>query len=143
MRISLFASLLLLVAATGLVADATTEQIMALDKAWAKAVVDNDIPAIEKIVSPSLVYSHSDGAVDTHEVYLNRLKKGTSDYQAIDFSRMDVKLFGDTAILTARARFKVLADGRQIDNDLAYTHVYQKAGGKWRMIAHQSARMAP
>jgi ketosteroid isomerase-like protein len=138
-----FTSLLISVATVGLMADSTSDQIMALDKAWAKAVVENDFPAIEKIVAPGLIYSHSDGAVDSREVYLNRLKKGTSVYQSIDFSKMNVTVFGDTAILNARARFKVLADGKQVDNDLSYTHVYQKQNGTWRMIAHQSAKMTP
>lgn len=137
----LLASLLIVFTTMTLSADSTSDQIMALDRAWAKAVVDKDFAAIERITSPGLIYSHSDGVIDTQAAFLKRLK-GASNYQAIDFSRMEVKLFGDVAILTARARFQVLADGKQIDNDLAYTHVYQKTNGKWVMIAHQSARMA-
>lgn len=138
----LLASLLIVFTTMNLSADANSDQIKALDRAWANAVVDSDFAALERITSPELIYSHSDGAVDTREVFFNRLKKNTSDYQAIDISRMDVKLFGDTAILTARAQFKVLVSGNQVNNDLAYTHVYQKTNGKWVMIAHQSALMA-
>ncbi len=133
---------MLALTAMSLNADATSEQIMSLDRAWAKAVVEKDYTALERITSPNLIYSHSDGMIDTREDFLNRLRKNTSDYQAIDFARMEVKVFGDTAILTARARFHVLAGGRQLNNDLAYTHVYQKTNGNWAMIAHQSALMA-
>lgn len=143
MRILLFSSLLMMLGAFGLMAEDAASQVMALDKAWAKAVVDSDIPAIEKIIAPGLIYSHSDGVVDTREAYLTRLKKGTSDYQAIDFAKMDAKIFGDVAVVTARARFKVLADGKQLNNDIAYTHVYQKQNGAWKMIAHQAAKMQP
>lgn len=143
MRKLLLASLLLVFATMNLSADATQDQIKALDRTWAKAVCDSDYATLERVTSPQLIYSHSDGAVDTREDFLNRLRKSTSDYQSIDISRMEVKLFGDTAILTARAQFKVLVDGgRQLNNDLAYTHVYQKTNGKWVMIAHQSALMA-
>lgn len=138
----LLSSFLILFTAMTLSADATTDQIMKLDREWAKAVVDSDYAALERVTSPGLVYSHSDGAVDTREDFFNRLRKSTSDYQAIDISRMEVKVFGDTAILTARAQFKVLVNGSQVNNDLAYTHVYHKSNGKWVMIAHQSALMA-
>ena len=139
----LFSSLLMMIGAMSLMAKDAATQVMALDKAWAKAVVNSDIPGIEKIIAPGLIYSHSNGVVDTREAYLTRLKNGTSDYQAIDFAKMDAKVFGDVVVVTARARFKVLADGKQINNDIAYTHIYQKQGGAWRMIAHQAAKMQP
>ncbi|MCZ2153963.1 MAG: nuclear transport factor 2 family protein [Bryobacterales bacterium] len=138
----LLVSLILSLTAMSLNADATSDEIMSLDRAWAKAVVAKDYAALERITSPNLIYSHSDGVIDTREDFLNRLRKNTSDYQAIDFARMEVKVFGDVAILTARARFHVLAGGRQLNNDLAYTHVYQRSHGTWVMIAHQSALMA-
>lgn len=139
----LISSLLMMVGAMTLMAQDAASQVMALDKSWAKAVVDSDIAAIEKIIAPGLIYSHSDGVIDTREAYLNRLKKGTSDYQAIDFAKMDAKVFGDVVVVTARAQFKVLADGKKINNDIAYTHTYQKQNGAWRMIAHQAAKMQP
>lgn len=133
--------LLILVAACSLSAG-VEDDVIALDKAWAKAVVDNNVAEVERIVAPGLIYSHSDGVVDTREAYLKRLKTGTSDYQAIDISKISAKAFGDTAIVNVRAVFRVLADGKQMNNELAYTHVYQKQDGKWRMIAHQSARIS-
>lgn len=121
----------------------TEDDLIALDKAWAAAVVANDVASVEKICAPDLIYSHSDGQIDTYEIYLNRLRKGTSNYQAIDISKISAKLYGDTAVVTARAFFRVLSDGNQINNDLAYTHIYLKRDGEWKMIAHQSARMPP
>jgi len=121
----------------------TEEDLIALDKAWAAAVVANDVDSVEKICSKDLIYSHSDGKVDSYDVYLNRLRNKTSNYQAIDISKITAKLHGDTAVVNVRAFFRVLADGEQINNDLSYTHIYLKRDGEWKMIAHQSAKMPP
>lgn len=121
----------------------TEDDLIALDKAWAAAVVANDVESVEKICAPDLIYSHSDGQIDSYDVYIGRLRKKTSNYQAIDISKISAKLYGDTAVVNARAFFRVLADGQQINNDLSYTHVYLKRNGEWKMIAHQSAKMPP
>ena len=120
----------------------TPADLVALDKEWAAAVVANDFAKLEEIISPDLVYSHSDGQVDTAEIYMNRMKKKTSDYQGIDIVKIDAKLFGsDVAVVNARAFFRVNVEGNMVNNDLSYTHVYKKVDGKWRMISHQSAKM--
>lgn len=143
MRYLLFLSLALLMFGCATAPLDTEEDLIALDKAWAAAVVANDVASVEKICAPDLIYSHSDGQIDSYDVYLNRLRNKTSNYQAIDISKISAKLYGDTAVVTVRAFFKVLSDGQQIANDLAYTHVYLKRDGEWKMIAHQSARMPP
>jgi ketosteroid isomerase-like protein len=141
--VSLLLTIALLLAGCNSTPLDTEEDLIALDRAWAAAVVANDLDSLEKLCAPDLIYAHSDGQVDSYEVYLNRLRNQTSDYQAIDISQISAKLFGDTAVVNVRANFRVLADGRQINNDLAYTHVYLKRDGEWQLIAHQSARMQP
>lgn len=121
----------------------TEADLVALDKAWAAAVVANDVASVEKICAADLIYAHSNGVIDSYEVYMDRLRNKTSDYQSIDIGEISAKLYGDTAIVNARAAFRVLADGNQVHNDIAYTHVYLKRDGEWKMIAHQAARMAP
>ncbi len=121
----------------------TEEDLIARDRAWAAAVVAKDFIALESIISPELIYCHSSGQLDTAQVYMNSLRSGASDYQVIDISTISAKLFGDTAVVNARANFRVLVGGEQINNSIVYTHVYQKVEGSWRMIAHQAARLAP
>jgi ketosteroid isomerase-like protein len=121
----------------------TEEDVIARDRAWAAAVVGKDWAALEQIISPEMIYCHSSGQLDTAEVYMNTLRSGASDYQVIDISTISAKLFGDTAVVNARANFRVLVTDNLINNSLAYTHVYKKIDGNWRMISHQAARLNP
>jgi hypothetical protein len=143
MRLLLLVSLALMMIACASAPTETEADLVALDKSWAAAVVANDVASLEKLCAPDLIYAHSDGQVDTQEEYLNRLRKKTSNYQAIDISKSSAKLYGNTAVVNARAFFRVLADGNQINNDIAYTHVYMKRDGEWKLIAHQAARIPP
>lgn len=141
MKYLLFCSLALTLLGCSSSPTDTEEDLVALDRAWAAAVVADDFASIEKIISPDLVYAHSDGKLDTAESYLNLLRSGASNYQAIDISAISAKLSGDTAVVNARALFRVLVGDNQLNNDIAYTHVYKKTDGEWRMIAHQAARI--
>lgn len=143
MRFLLLASLGLTLLGCASAPTETEADLVAIDKSWAAAVVANDIASLEKICAPDLIYAHSDGQIDTYDVYLNRLRKRTSTYQAIDISKSSAKLYGNTAVVNARAYFRVLADGNQINNDIAYTHIYLKRDGEWKLIAHQAAKMQP
>lgn len=121
----------------------TEEDLIARDRAWAAAVVTKDFAALENIISPELIYCHSSGQIDTAAVYMNTLRSGASDYQVIDISSISAKLFGDTAVVNARANFRVLVNENVLNNSIAYTHVYKKIDGSWRMISHQAAKLTP
>jgi hypothetical protein len=55
---------------------------------------------------------------------------------------MDVRVLGNTAVLTGRINVKTINNGSEMTAKLALLHVYAKRKGHWEMIAHQSARVA-
>jgi ketosteroid isomerase-like protein len=133
---------LLLAAAPVALAD-DAKDVEAAERGWAKGITANDFSLLDKVLSDSLMYSHSNGLVDTKASYIGSLKSGKSKYFEAKYTQLDVKVLDEkTAYVTARGNFVTLGgDGQKQFMDLKLLHIFRKEGGQWKMVAHQSARM--
>jgi len=110
------------------------------ERGWAKAVIAADFAALEKIFADDLIYTHSSGVTETKAEYIGKLRSGTK-YEAIDYNSVTVRVYGDTSIVHAKARFKVTTPTGGIDSNLVMLHVWLKSDGGWKLAAHQSTRL--
>ena len=112
------------------------------EQKWVAAVKANDLAALEKIMSPDIVYTHSTGIVETRAQYLAKLKSGEQKYADIVFS--DVKTFdlGGGQAVSATIRMTGATKGVPFDNKLHVLHVWSKsADGGMQLLAHQTTRL--
>jgi ketosteroid isomerase-like protein len=129
--------------AQGPKSNAKVEQaVIQLEKDWANALVKADTAALDKLYADSLVYTHSSGAVDDKATYIANIKSGKSKYEMVDLSDFKVNVYGDTAISFSTGKLRVLTGGQTLNNTLKIIHVYVKQGKDWRMVAHQTTRVA-
>lgn len=112
------------------------------ERGWAKGVTTNDYALLGRVLADDLTYTHSTGAVDTKESYIGNIKSGKIKYQKLDHSEIKVQLLSkDTAITIARAAVITVSGGKENPANLSLLHVYVKRGGRWQMVAHQSAKV--
>jgi ketosteroid isomerase-like protein len=112
------------------------------ERGWARGVTTNDFALLEKVLAPDLVYTHSNGLVDTRDTYIGNLKSGKSRYLKVDYSELKVRLLTpDVATANCRALVVTLQQGKETPMQLALLHVFKKNRGQWQMVAHQSARL--
>jgi ketosteroid isomerase-like protein len=134
----------LLVAAAGaaLAAGSAADAVKAAEKAWAVATVAGDEAALDKLLADDLTYTHSTGDTDTKRVFIGNLKSALR-YHKIEHESMDVRVYGQTAVLTATAQLVTnRSGGQQAPAHLRFLHVWVAQQGKWRLVAHQSLRLA-
>lgn len=134
--------LLVLALAAGL-AVADEKAVEAAERAWGAGVVAKNYPVLEKVLADDLIYSHSNGLVDTKRSYIDSLKSGKSEYYQVKYESIRVKMLdATTAMAFCRAYFQTkAADGGKQDMTLALLHVFKKKGADWQLVGHQSARM--
>lgn len=134
-----FATLLL---ATALLAfPATQDEVAQAEKAWAAAVIKGDVAALDRLLAPELIYTHSSGVVEDRKAYFGRIKSGGLKYESIEHEEITVKPYGDAAILHCKVRMKGVSDGQPFNTSAVMTHVWVKQGGAWRLAAHQTTRL--
>lgn len=119
------------------------DQVVAAEKSWAKAVMENDAAALDKILAPDLIYAHSTGVVETKADYLGKLKAGTQKYDLIDHEKTTVKVHGNAAVAHSVVVMRGTNASGPFDNRLMMMHLWVKDGSSWRLAAHQTTRLAP
>jgi hypothetical protein len=120
----------------------TGSAVLAADSARIEAMVSANRAELEVTLHPSLTYTHSNGKLDTRETLIESLVGGDIDYLSIETIEPQVRLRGETAVLTSNVRMQVEAAGRVHDLEMAVTAVYFFAEGRWQLAAYQSVRLA-
>lgn len=112
------------------------------ERGWARGVTTNDFALLEKVLAPDLVYTHSNGLVDSRASYIESLRSGKTRYLKVEYSELKVRqITPDVALTHCRALVVTLQQGKEVPMNLALLHVFKKNGGQWQMVAHQSARL--
>jgi uncharacterized protein (TIGR02246 family) len=132
----------LLTIGQGAPADTAAEQaVRAVDAARIQATVSNDMQALDNLLGDDLTYTHSSGVMESKAQVLDKLRSGVTRYHTITPSDVQVRVYGDTAVMTGRAAINVTVDGKTSDLLLRFTSVYAHRDGKWQFVAWQSTRI--
>jgi ketosteroid isomerase-like protein len=132
---------LLLAALTAFPAAASEAEIRAAEKGWAAAVVARDYSALDRIYSDQLIYAHSTGAVEDKNAYMTRLRTGAQRYDTVEHQKINIKLFGDTAVAHCHMRMTGDSNGRPFDDKIMMLHLWVKRDGRWLLAAHQTTKL--
>ena len=109
-----------------------------------EAMVRQDYSALDRLLANDLVYTHSTGKVETKQQFIERIQSGGLRYRSIDDPEPLLRVYGDTAVVTGRAKAGVTMDGLDRDLDAMYTAVYRRAGGnQWRLVSWQATPVQP
>lgn len=123
-------------------ADRSADAVKAAEKAWAKATVAGDEATLKQVLADDLTYTHSNGETDSKAVFIGNLKTGARKYHKLDHESMDVRLYGNAAVLRATAQVETSQKGGPPNPaHLRFVHVWIWQNGRWQMVAHQSLRL--
>ena len=110
------------------------EELLFTASAWAEAMVSNDAERISRFMSDDWVIV-SERGVSTKEHFLSFVESGQlthTTFEAVDEPR--VKIYGDTAVLTARVINTAQFAGQQFDADEWTSDVFRRIDGKWLCV---------
>lgn len=117
------------------------DEIRATEKDWSAAVVAQDFAKLDRVLSPKLIYAHSTGAVETKDEYLKRLHTGAQKYDAIEYEKTSVHVYGETAVAHSHVTMRGTSNGAPFNDRLMMMHVWVKTGSQWQLVAHQTTKL--
>jgi ketosteroid isomerase-like protein len=142
MRIFALVTVFSLLAFSVMAADKSAEGVKAAEKSWAAATVAGDQATLYQVLANDLTYTHSNGETDTKAVFIDNLKTGVRKYHKVQHESMDVRIYGNTAVLMATAQIETSQKGGPVSPaHLRFIHVWLWQNGAWQMVAHQSLRL--
>ena len=100
-----------------------------------------DLPALDTLVDDDIVYTHTDGEVQSKAQFLETVRSGQIIYLGISPSEIHVQLVGDSvAVLTGRSHMTLGgATSRQFD--IRFIDVEVRRNGRWKCLDWQSTRL--
>jgi ketosteroid isomerase-like protein len=120
-------------------ADPKTE-VLASIETWRQAVLKKDAKALDPLLHPDLLYSHSDGRTQTKADIL----KDMANTQAIKFGEQNVRVYGDTVLVKGNVEFvNTAATGATTTLNLSLLQVWIKTPKGWQLVGRQSTRLTP
>lgn len=125
-------------------ATAVPDLIRALEKQRYAAMIAADIPALDALLSESLLYTHSNASVDDKASYLAKVESRYFDYLEIDHPEEHLIVSGSTALVFGRMSARILMEGkteRRLNNRTLT--VWIEDGGHWKMAAFQPTPIPP
>ena len=113
-----------------------------IEGAYSAAVMQQDVAALGRILADDFVATSSRGEIRDKAKEIDDIKP-SPDYKMEGFNLDDinVRLFGDTAIVTGRSTLKVAFRGQSSTSVFRYTRVYVKRNGRWQAVAQQLTRL--
>jgi ketosteroid isomerase-like protein len=117
-------------------------EIQKVEDAWAKAATSNDQAALNNILAPRLVYTHSTGLIESKQEYMKAVDS-FQKYKSITFENTRVNVYGNAAIVNTKVRMVGTTRGKPFNDQLLLIHVWVKEGGKWQLAAHQTTKLNP
>jgi len=129
------------VAATRAAQDNPTDLILRVEQQRVAALVNDDFPSLDRLLADDLTYAHSSTVVETKAEYLASLRSGALKYTALTHELPQVRLYGDTAVLTGLSTVQALSQGKPGTVKLRFLIVYVQRHHQWQMVAWQSTRL--
>ncbi|QDU36519.1 SnoaL-like domain protein [Maioricimonas rarisocia] len=100
-------------------------------KRWQKAVEERDEETLRELLAEDFMAIETDGSTKTREQYIENVTQTNLTYREGELKNLKVRIYGNTAVVTARAILDVTKDGRDLDVPVRVTSVLVKRNGRW------------
>ena len=117
--------------------------VAALDTQYQKAVSKNDAATMDRILADDFVLVTGRGAIYTKADLLKDARDKTEIYERQEDTQQKVRVWGDTAVVTALLWVKGTSAGKPIDYQLWFSDTYVRTPKGWRYVFGQASLPLP
>lgn len=131
----------LLISPAALAAKRDAAKVAALDTQYQEAVKSNDYATMSKVFGNDFVLVMGTGRVYTKADLLGAARSATTKWEhqeEIPGSRT-VRVWGDTAVVTAELWIKGAFQGRAVDEKVWFSDTYVRTGSGWKYVFGQAS----
>jgi len=74
---------------------------------------------------------------------LEGYRAGRLAYRGLEITEVDVRVLGDTAVVSARTLGRRVEEGRETENRVRYLRIWAKRDGTWRAVLQMATPLPP
>jgi len=123
--------------------DADVAALKRISDAWDAAIVRKDEKAIADNMAEDFRQIDGYGNLETKKSFVAGIvdpKLTIDPYTVEDF---EVRLYGDTALLSGRTDMTGKYDGKVFTSSYRYIDIYVRRGGAWKIVSVQITKLPP
>jgi ketosteroid isomerase-like protein len=113
------------------------QHLRQMNDEWLKALVRGDVTTLDRIMADDFMFSYPLEGDDKAQ-FIADVTSGDLKVEHISRGQVSVRVFGSTAILTARDSATWLYHGRELSGQYKILEVYSHREGQWKLCAMQA-----
>ena len=117
------------------------EEFLKLEKAFAEAIVKNDLEGIGRIVADDWIIVDPNGEIVDRTRFFEVIKSGALTHDMMESKDSRVRVYGDSAVVTAVTRTKGKFMGHDFSTQERATDVFVKRDGRWQCVLTHLTRL--
>ncbi len=118
--------------------DAMIREVLELEHDSKEAAMRNDASFNARMLADDYLAIGPLGEIITKDESVAIRRGANLHYDSIDISEIAVRIYGDTAIVTARAEVKGTNLGEDFSGPYRFTRVWVKRNGEWHTVSYQA-----
>jgi ketosteroid isomerase-like protein len=118
-------------------------ELTRLSNAWDQAIVRKDEKAVADNMAEDFRQIDGYGNLETRKSFVAGIldpKLTIDPYTVEDF---EVRLYGDTALLSGRTHMTGKYDGKAFESNYRYIDIYVRRHGAWKIVSVQITKIPP
>jgi ketosteroid isomerase-like protein len=121
------------------------ETVAALDTEYQAAVKKNDADTMDRILHDEMILVLGNGTVYTKADLIQSAREGKIVYEQQDEvdNSQKVRVWGDTAVITAKLWLKGTSEGKAFERKLWFSDTYIRTKDGWKYVFGQASLALP
>ena len=119
--------------------DPRAGRILAFEKMWNQAQLLRDARALEELVAPGFTNTEWDGEISSREKFLADIRDPKYKPDAMSIDNVNVRLYGDAAVVTGIYHTKGSYNGRPYDHVGRFTDTWILNDSRWQCVASHTS----
>lgn len=116
------------------------QHVRQLNDDWVKAIMRADGETLDRIMSDDFLFTYPLEGDDKAQ-FIADVTSGDLKVEHITREQVAVRIFGSTAVLTARDSATWLYHGRELSGQYKIIKVFAERAGRWQLCAIQACPM--
>lgn len=116
-------------------------EIIACEERLLKAMKECDLNTLNELLHDDLIFNGPTGELVTKEMDLAAYRSGNMAVDENTISDQEIRVFGDTAIVTVTVHLIGSFMKQPIENKCRFVRTWKKMEGEWKMIGGASLIM--
>lgn len=106
------------------------------------ADLKDDAAELDRTLAPDYVIIRDNGVVRSRAETLEGIKSHATKFDAFELSDLQVRLYGDTAVVTFHADIKGSRAGKEMSGQFREVRVFVNRDGAWKAVLAQRTRIS-